>query len=117
MDKITIGTCSECGGAVCILKNWMGLQPQVPTCTSCGATMENHGPVIPMKPKPKISRAIESARNMKELQDNVNDFLKEEEILGFPKSQLFHASSPPNSEAVELAGGGWGLKIKDSFPL
>jgi len=49
MDK-TIGRCSICGGAVTMPDIWMGINPPVPTCESCGATAKPRGPVIDMEP-------------------------------------------------------------------
>lgn len=48
--KTTIGTCSICGGQVCVPHIWMSVNPPVPQCAQCGAVAANHGPVIPMKP-------------------------------------------------------------------
>lgn len=50
MDR-TIGTCSECGGAVMVPEVWLGVYPPIPTCRNCGAKAKQpHGPVIPMEP-------------------------------------------------------------------
>lgn len=51
-DYLPIGTCSLCGSAVVIPKVWMSVIPAIPTCSSCGATAAQHGPVIPMTPAP-----------------------------------------------------------------
>lgn len=46
-DKITVGTCSCCGGAVQVPKFWMSVVPAVPTCSTCGAVaVQDHGPLI-----------------------------------------------------------------------
>lgn len=46
-----IGTCSICGGAVCVPHTWMSVNPPVPTCNSCGAVpKQSHGPIIEMEP-------------------------------------------------------------------
>lgn len=50
MNKIIIGTCSLCGGAVTIPDVWCGVVPPTPSCSSCGAVpLDAHGPVIPMR--------------------------------------------------------------------
>lgn len=49
MSTRTIGTCSKCGGRVCVPTAYYSVNPPVPTCQSCGATRaQPHGPVIPM---------------------------------------------------------------------
>ena len=49
-----IGTCGNCGGPVEVPKAWLGIDPPVPTCRSCGATLARlYGPVLPMMPRPK----------------------------------------------------------------
>ena len=48
----TIGTCSLCGGPVCLPTNWNCVIPAVPTCQRCGAVEATHGPVIPMTKGP-----------------------------------------------------------------
>ncbi len=46
-----IGTCGNCGGAVCTPKVWFSVRPPTPKCNRCHATpREAHGPVIAMKP-------------------------------------------------------------------
>ena len=49
-DKI-VGICSECGGRVTVPTHWLCIYPPVPTCQSCGATMERSLPIIPMRPR------------------------------------------------------------------
>lgn len=50
-DKMTIGTCSICGGPVQVHTTWGSVLPDVPTCANCGATKRQHsGPVIDMEP-------------------------------------------------------------------
>ena len=50
-DKITIGTCSVCGGPVSVPAVWHGIIPPRPTCERCGAIKaDDYGPVIPMIP-------------------------------------------------------------------
>lgn len=52
----TIGTCSNCGGAVQITQGHERVKsdiPDVPTCTKCGAISRNaYGPRIDMNPTP-----------------------------------------------------------------
>lgn len=49
--KFPVGTCSICGGPVCVHTNWCAVIPDVPACAKCGATKKNsHGPVIDMQP-------------------------------------------------------------------
>ena len=48
--QMTVGTCSICGGEVRVPSVWMGVVPPTPTCSKCGATAAQHGPVIPMQP-------------------------------------------------------------------
>ena len=56
----TIGSCSNCGGAVQIPDEWMYTVPPIPTCSSCGARAKQaHGPVIPMVPGPQQRIGIE----------------------------------------------------------
>lgn len=45
-----IGSCSICGGDVASPAIWAGIIPPTATCTRCGATSKNLGPVIPMRP-------------------------------------------------------------------
>lgn len=55
MNDKTIGKCSLCGGAVTVPAVWFGVVPPTPTCQKCGAISdENPGPVIPMRPAPKV---------------------------------------------------------------
>lgn len=52
MSYRTVGTCGNCGGAVCVPEIWMGIFPPTPTCSSCGAVPENaHGPKMAMRPR------------------------------------------------------------------
>jgi hypothetical protein len=49
----TIGTCSNCGGAVQVPMFWGGDVPPTPKCERCGATArEPFGKTIPMNPVP-----------------------------------------------------------------
>lgn len=48
--KITVGTCSICGGPVQVHSDWCSVNPEIPKCGDCGATAAMHGQVIPMKP-------------------------------------------------------------------
>lgn len=51
-----IGTCSLCGGPVTVPQVWHGVIPPTPTCADCGAVKADmHGPVIPMRPGPKVT--------------------------------------------------------------
>jgi hypothetical protein len=56
--KITIGTCSCCGGEVQVCRDWMAVIPQTPTCARCGAVAALHGPVIPMTPAPTRAQEL-----------------------------------------------------------
>ena len=50
MNDLTIGTCSICGGRVCVPSVWISIIPPTPHCEGCGAVpVEAHGPVIPMR--------------------------------------------------------------------
>ena len=72
MDK-TIGTCSCCGGRVTVPEPWMAVIPPTPTCQSCGATKEDHGPVIQMTPSSKkypFEYAVRGDHLMKWLQEH-----------------------------------------------
>jgi hypothetical protein len=47
-DRV-VGTCSLCGGPVCVPIVYMSTVPPTPTCHQCGAVpVPDHGPVIPM---------------------------------------------------------------------
>lgn len=48
-DGRVIGRCSKCGGDVCVPTVWLGLQPPVPTCSSCGARKARNLPTIEME--------------------------------------------------------------------
>lgn len=49
--RITIGTCSICGGRVSIPNEWLSVTPPIPTCDGCGAKpVQPHGPIIQMEP-------------------------------------------------------------------
>lgn len=51
MGQILHGTCGNCGGLVTTPDVWMGINPPIPTCQSCGATVKNFGgPVRKMNP-------------------------------------------------------------------
>ncbi len=63
---IVVGTCSLCGGAVVLQKDWYASVPQTPKCNACWAIPESsHGPVIHMKPAPRAdgSGLPEESRN------------------------------------------------------
>lgn len=50
-----IGTCSLCGGQVCVPTMWGAIIPPTPTCQQCGAVAASHGPLIPMRqPEQKL---------------------------------------------------------------
>lgn len=59
--KVTIGTCSICGGAVTVPDLWGGVIPPTPTCSKCGAEKAGHGPVIEMQ-KPADQRHEEPVK-------------------------------------------------------
>lgn len=45
-----VGTCSLCGGPVKVPEMWMGIDPPIPQCSSCGASKKNkYGNVIEME--------------------------------------------------------------------
>lgn len=49
-NKTVIGTCSCCGGPVCVHTVWGSVIPDTPTCARCGAVKaDSFGPVIPMR--------------------------------------------------------------------
>lgn len=46
-----IGTCSICGGPVCVPQMWHSIQQPIPACARCGAIQAcTFGPVIEMQP-------------------------------------------------------------------
>ena len=48
-NLVILGRCSICSGNVTVPETWMGTQPPVPTCSSCGATRaDNDRSIIPM---------------------------------------------------------------------
>ncbi len=50
LGKIAIGTCSKCGGAVCIHSVWQSVGQDIPTCASCGAWPKGrYGPKMQME--------------------------------------------------------------------
>lgn len=54
MNKQTLGTCGNCGGAVTVDTIFWSVVPPTPSCEGCGATpIQAHGPVIPMNPPRK----------------------------------------------------------------
>lgn len=53
MTMQTIGTCGNCGGRVTVPTFYHSIIPPVPSCESCGATVAQHGPVLPMQPAPR----------------------------------------------------------------
>ena len=53
MSNSVIGTCSLCGGAVCVPIIWNGIIPPTPRCNMCGAVACASGPVIPMQKLPQ----------------------------------------------------------------
>jgi hypothetical protein len=49
-DQIVIGSCSECGGAVCVPRVFMSTVRPVAYCNDCGARdARGNGPTIPMR--------------------------------------------------------------------
>ena len=50
VQGVTVGTCGLCGGRVTVPGVWQSIIPPVPTCESCGASVAEHGPVLPMNP-------------------------------------------------------------------
>lgn len=54
MNKQTVGTCGNCGGAVQVPMIFHSVVPPRPQCSRCYAyAAEDHGPVIPMEPAPQ----------------------------------------------------------------
>jgi hypothetical protein len=54
MNKATVGTCGNCGGAVMVDTIFYSVVPPRPQCTRCYAYAgEDHGPVIPMEASPQ----------------------------------------------------------------
>lgn len=50
-DKVVLGTCSLCGGPVCVPAVWSSIIPPTPTCSRCGAVKADaYGEVIKMRP-------------------------------------------------------------------
>lgn len=50
-NQSIVGTCSCCGGPVCVPTAYHSIVPPVPTCQRCGATKQpDYGPVIHMVP-------------------------------------------------------------------
>lgn len=65
MSNVVIGTCGNCGGAVCTPAVWMGLNPPTPACVSCGAKPQAaHGPVIPMQIAPPNKSVTDVLREL-----------------------------------------------------
>lgn len=50
MNKV-IGTCSLCGGQVCVPTIYHSVVPPRPQCVRCGAVAKRTGPVIEMEPR------------------------------------------------------------------
>jgi hypothetical protein len=50
-NTIVVGTCSECGGRVCIAKVFMSTDGNPKRCVDCGAVERapKYGPVIKMR--------------------------------------------------------------------
>ena len=56
-NQTIVGTCSCCGGPVCVPTAYHSVIPPVPTCQRCGATKrQSYGPVIDMVPAGPITR-------------------------------------------------------------
>lgn len=49
MSNKVIGTCSECGGRVCVPEIWNGINPPIPTCEGCKRIPVSEKPIIQMK--------------------------------------------------------------------
>lgn len=58
MSNKVIGTCSLCGGSVCVPTIWHGVYPPRPRCSRCGAVAKQTGPVIEMEKPPPRPRVI-----------------------------------------------------------
>lgn len=50
-NQQVIGTCSLCGGSVCVPAIHWSVVPPTPTCSVCGAVAAPRGPVIDMVPR------------------------------------------------------------------
>lgn len=55
-----VGTCSKCGGNVCVPTIWGSTVPAIPTCSSCGATAKRnpHLPIIETENSRKIKTTL-----------------------------------------------------------
>ena len=53
MTQKVVGSCSICGGAVCVPTIWHGVYPPTPQCIACNAVASPpmSRPVIPMQPQ------------------------------------------------------------------
>lgn len=60
MSVRVIGTCGLCGGQVTVPGAWFGINPPVPKCDSCHATMKHTGPILPMNPAPRATQIIDA---------------------------------------------------------
>jgi len=67
MSETTIGTCSICGGRVSVPTAWMAIIPPTPTCRSCGAVAASHGPIVPMRPAPRMETTATSRLTFPEI--------------------------------------------------
>lgn len=54
-DRLTVGSCSICGGDVTVPKVYMSTIPPTPTCSKCGAVARSLLPVIDMVPSTPIN--------------------------------------------------------------
>lgn len=53
MNETIVGTCSCCGGPVCVPMVYWSVVPPVPKCRHCGAVaVQDYGPVIQTRPNP-----------------------------------------------------------------
>ena len=58
-----VGTCSNCGGLVCVPTVWYGMGEPIPTCADCGAVEDRRATL------PEIKTIKESGHSQRFLQD------------------------------------------------
>lgn len=111
MNKQTLGTCGNCGGAVTVDTIFFSVIPPKPRCESCGASpVECHGPVIPMQPAPKRFSWFGVGSELPS-KDSLEQALKDRMALTITDSKKYKYSpaSVPLAEVLEVLGdsGTW----------
>jgi hypothetical protein len=71
----TIGTCSKCGGPVCMPEFWGGVTPPTPQCANCKAV-----PVNPFGPRIEMGDAPDPKWIMREKEITPEDFREYEKM-------------------------------------